>query len=79
MIIVSTLLHWITVFKYHVTFLVMSQLVESIDIESLQNRLLKVCHVPATSAGLNKLLLFHFFAAAISRTNEANKAGSMRH
>ncbi len=27
----------------------------SIDIESLQNRLLKVCYVPATSAGLNRL------------------------
>jgi hypothetical protein len=27
-----------------------------IDIESLQNRLLKVCYVPATSAGLNRLL-----------------------
>jgi hypothetical protein len=27
-----------------------------IDIESLQNRLLKVCYVPATSAGLSRLL-----------------------
>ncbi len=31
---------------------------ECIDIESLQNRLLKVCYVPATSAGLNRLLFF---------------------
>jgi hypothetical protein len=30
--------------------------VESIDIESLQNRLLKVCYVPTTSAGLPRLL-----------------------
>ncbi len=49
-----------------------------IDIKSLQNRLLKVCYVPATSAGLNRLLCF-FFAVAIKSTNEANKAGSMRH
>ncbi len=47
-----------------------------IDIESLQNRLLKVCYVPATSAGLNRLL---FFAAAIDSSNEANKAGGTCH
>ncbi len=47
----------------------------SIDIESLQNRLLKVCYVPATSASLNRLL----FAVAINSTNEANKAGGMHH
>ena len=29
-----------------------------IDIEGLQNRLLKVCYVPATSAGLASLLFF---------------------
>ncbi len=54
--------------------------VGSIDIES-QNRLLKVCYAPATSTGLPRwlLLLFSFFAAAINSTNEANKAGSMRH
>ncbi len=45
-----------------------------IDIESLQNRLLKVCYVPATSASLNRLLFF-YFVAAINSTNEANKAG----
>jgi hypothetical protein len=28
----------------------------SIDIESLQNRLPKVCYVPATSVGLSRLL-----------------------
>jgi hypothetical protein len=43
-----------------------------IDIESLQNRLLKVCYVPATSASLSRLL---FFTVAINSTNEANKAG----
>ncbi len=48
----------------------------AMDIESLQNILLKVCYVPATSAGLNRLL---FFAAAINSTNEANKEGSMCH
>ncbi len=48
----------------------------TIDIESLQNRLLKVCYVPATSAGLPRLLLF---AAAINCTNKANKAGGMCH
>ncbi len=46
----------------------------SIDIESLQNRSLKVCYVSTTSASLNRLL---FFAVAINSTNEANKAGGM--
>jgi hypothetical protein len=46
-----------------------------IDIGSLQNRLLKVCYVPTTSASLPRLLLF--FAAAINSINEANKAGGM--
>ncbi len=32
----------------------------SIDIESLQNRLLKVCYVPATSACLHRLLFIIF-------------------
>jgi hypothetical protein len=31
-------------------------LIEVIDIESLQNRLLKVCYAPTTSAGLPRLL-----------------------
>jgi hypothetical protein len=47
----------------------------SIDIKCLKNRLLKVCYVPANSTGLPRLL----FAAAINRTNEANKASSMHH
>ncbi len=49
-----------------------------IDIKSLQNRLLKVCYVPATSAGLPRVSFFFsflFVAAAINGTNEANKAG----
>jgi hypothetical protein len=33
-----------------------SNIATSIDIKSLQNRLLKVCYVPATSAGLPRLL-----------------------
>ena len=49
-----------------------------IDIESLQNRLLKVCYVPATSASLPRVSFFFsflfFVAAAIDSTNEANKA-----
>ncbi len=48
----------------------------TIDIESLQNRLPKVCYVPATSASLLRLLFLSFFAVAINSTNEANKAGS---
>ncbi len=53
---------------------------KNIDVES-QNRLLKVCYVPAISTGLpRQLLLFlFFFAAAINSTNEANKAGSTCH
>ncbi len=48
-----------------------------IDIESLQNRLLKVCYVPASSASPLKgkiLLFFSFFCCcAIDSTNAANK------
>ncbi len=54
-------------------------LVSTIDIES-QNRLLKVCYVPATSTSLpRQLLLILFFAAAINSTNEGNKAGGKCH
>ncbi len=49
----------------------------TIDIER-KNRTLKVCYVPATSATF--LAFFSFFlSVAINSTNEANKAGSMRH
>jgi hypothetical protein len=51
-----------------------------IDIESLQNRLLKVCYVPATTL-LGPVLIGFFsliFAVAINSTNEANKAGGTR-
>jgi len=45
--------------------------------------LLKVCYVPATSPGLPSVSFFFsflfFVAAAFNSTNEANKAGSMRH
>jgi hypothetical protein len=35
---------------------------KAIDIKSLQNRLLKVCYVPTTSAGLPRVsLIFSFF------------------
>jgi hypothetical protein len=41
-----------------------------------QNRLLKVCYVPATSAVL--IAFFSsFFAVAINSTNEANKAAGI--
>jgi hypothetical protein len=36
-------------------------IVSNIDIKSLQNRLLKVCYVPATSAGLSRLSFFFYF------------------
>jgi hypothetical protein len=49
----------------------------TIDIESLQNRLLKVCYVPAASASLPRVSFFFsflfFVAAAIDSTNGANK------
>ncbi len=55
----------------------------TIDIESLQNRLLKVCYMPVTSAGLPRVSFFFsflfFVAAAINSTNEANKAGGTCH
>ncbi len=35
--------------------------IKAIDIESLQNRLLKVCYVPATSAGLPRVSFFFSF------------------
>ncbi len=48
---------------------------------SKEYRLLNVCYVPTTSAGLPRLsfffFFFSFFAAAINSTNEANKAGGM--
>jgi len=49
----------------------------TIDIESLQNRLLKIGYVPTTSAGLPRVTFFFsfFVAVAINSTNEANKAG----
>ncbi len=57
------------------------QYVWYIDIESLQNRLLKVCYVPASSAGLPRVSFFFsfFVAAAINSTDEANKAGGTYH
>ncbi len=45
-------------------------------VKALQNRLLKVCYVPATSASLPRLLFILFFCCGIDSTNEANKSGS---
>jgi hypothetical protein len=59
-----------------------SAVTTTIDIESLQNRLLKVCYVPATSAGLPRVSFFFsflFVAAAINSTNKANKTSGMHH
>ncbi len=64
--------HFPSYFLQNITLFTFSEL-RSIDIESLQNRLHKVCNVPATDAGLPRLL---FFAEAINSTNEAKKAGS---
>jgi hypothetical protein len=47
--------------------------VVSIDTESLQNRLLKVCYVTL----LAPVFRCYFFAVAINNTNEANKAVGM--
>ncbi len=41
--------------------------VKSIDIESLQNRLLKVCNVRATSAGLPRVSFFFSFLFLLLR------------
>jgi hypothetical protein len=54
----------------------------TIDIESHQNRLLKVCYLPAASAGFPRVSFFFsffFVAVAINSTNEANKASSTCH
>ncbi len=48
----------------------------TIDIER-NNRLLKVCYVPATSTTFLAFFL-SFLAVAINSTNEANKAGGTR-
>ncbi len=42
--------------RQHNQLMILSLRLRIIDIESLQNRLLKVCYVPATSAGLPRLL-----------------------
>jgi hypothetical protein len=48
----------------------------TIAIESLQNRLLKVCYVPATNPSLSRLLFLFLQWPLTVLTNEANKAGS---
>ncbi len=54
-----------------------SDISSTIDMER-KNRLLKVCYVFATSATFLAFFFF-FLAVAINSTNEANKAGGMRH
>jgi hypothetical protein len=58
--------------KQKLSSLVSYNWVEIINIESLQNRLLKVCYVPAIGASL----IGFFFAVAINSIHEAKKAGS---
>jgi hypothetical protein len=54
---------------------VLWQQVETIDIKSLQNRSLKVCYVPATSASLPKLLfLLRPLAVLMKQTRQAVRA-----
>jgi hypothetical protein len=52
--------------------------VENIDIESLQNRLLKVCYVPAISTHLPRLLFTYFLlqplTALMKQTRQAVRA-----
>jgi hypothetical protein len=44
----------------------------TIDIKSLQNRLLKVCYVPATSASLSRLLFLRWpFTVQMKQTRQA--------
>jgi hypothetical protein len=72
-----------TIFMFTFSILLSVGVIRTIDIESLQNRLLKVCYAPATSAGLPRVSFFFsflfFVAAAINSTNEANKAGCTHH
>jgi hypothetical protein len=44
--------------------------------QKTKNRLLKVCYMPGTNARLPRL---PFFDTAVNSTNEADKAGCMRH
>jgi hypothetical protein len=45
---------------------------QAIDIKSLQNRLLKVCNVPTTSAGLNRLpFLMRPLTVVMKQTRQA--------
>jgi len=55
--------------------------VTCIDIESLQNRLLKVCYVPATRTGLPRVSFFFSFLFLLLwlLTVQTNKAGSTCH
>ncbi len=47
----------------------------TIDIESLQNRLLKVCYMPATSTGLNRLLfLLQTLTVLMKQTRQVVRA-----
>ncbi len=59
-----------------VSWMSIATFIQTIDIKSLQNRLLKV-YVPATGAGRPRVSFFFsfFVAAAINSTKEANKAG----
>ncbi len=64
-----------TIFRKHISFDSLSLSISAIDIESLQNRLFKVCYVPATTPIFQGI----FFAAAMNSFNKANKAGGVCH
>jgi hypothetical protein len=74
-------LYFLVVYGFRLTIECCKQtwLVNTIYIESLQNRLLKVCYVPATSANLPRVNFFFsfFVAAAIDSTNEQGNLSSL--
>jgi len=59
---------------YCYIFLLLNKKVDKFQLRRLQNRLLKVCYVPATSAGLPRVSFFFSFLF-FNTTNEGNKAG----
>ncbi len=54
--------------------LTQSLIQSTINIKSLQNRLLKVCYVPATSAGRNRLLFLRPLTVLMKQTMQTECA-----
>jgi hypothetical protein len=62
---------WVSMFRLW-SYVVFALAEATIDIESLQNRLLKFCYVPTTSAGLNRLLfLLQTLTVLMKQTRQA--------